>query len=116
MNVTEIIFDGKSHFDYEAKYTEGHARHVLPAEIPTHISSPLLKMSEAIYAKIGCNGIARCDFRYDPNDSQNQGIYFLEINTQPGFTPISLLPEQAEKTGKSFEDVVAYLIKNPIRP
>lgn len=112
--VTEIIYEGKSHFDFEAKYTKGFARHELPANIPQHIADTLLSLSEKIYSEIGCNGIARCDFRYNPDDKSSDGIYFLEINSQPGFTPISLLPEQAESIGKSFLDVINYLIENPI--
>ncbi len=114
LTVTEISYPNKTYFDYEAKYTAGFAEHILPAKLPEDITKRLLADSEKIYAALGCNGISRCDYRYDESDPTGTKIYFLEINTQPGFTPISLLPEQAALKGMNFTDVVEYLINNPI--
>lgn len=112
--ITEITYPSKTYFDYEAKYTAGFAEHILPANLPEEITKKLLADSETIYAALGCNGISRCDYRYDESDPTGTKVYFLEINTQPGFTPISLLPEQAASKGMSFVDVVEYLINHPV--
>ena len=90
IEVTEII-SNNAFFDYQAKYTKGVSKHILPANISEEIYQKCLSAAKKIHDVIGCNGISRSDFLYD---EVNEVLYFLEINTQPGLTPVSLVPEQ----------------------
>ena len=110
LSVTEIRHS-HGFFDYEAKYTAGHAEHVLPAEIPSDVFQTALDWGLAAHAALGCSGISRSDFRWDDSQPGTDGLYFLEINTQPGFTPISLIPEQAQTLDISFEDLCTWLVE-----
>jgi len=105
--VTEIISENKF-FDYDAKYTSGLSHNVLPADIPQDIYDQAMQWSTAIFNALGCHGIARCDYRYDPD---GLGLVFLEINTQPGFTPESIGPSQVVYNGTSFPDLCAHLVE-----
>ncbi|MBL8701976.1 MAG: D-alanine--D-alanine ligase [Alphaproteobacteria bacterium] len=108
--VTEIRFDGQA-FDYTAKYTAGHAEHVLPAPIPRPVYDAALDAALTAHRVLGCDGISRSDFRYDDRRPGTDGLYFLEINTQPGFTPLSLVPEQAQHLGIGFGTLCEWLIE-----
>lgn len=110
LDVTEIQFT-TGLFDYTAKYTAGHAKHVLPAPIPKPVYDEAKRLALLAHQTLGCSGISRSDFRYDDSKPGTQGLYFLETNTQPGFTPISLLPEQAERAGISFGALCEWLVK-----
>lgn len=110
LDVTEIQFS-TGLFDYTAKYTAGHAKHVLPAPIPKPVYDEAKRLALLAHQTLGCSGISRSDFRYDDSKPGLQGLYFLETNTQPGFTPISLLPEQAERAGISFGALCDWLVK-----
>ena len=99
-------------YDYEAKYTEGKADHVLPAEIPKSIYDEAMRLAVLAHETLGCVGISRSDFRWDDSKAGLSGLYFLELNTQPGFTPLSLVPEQAAYLGISFKDLVAWILEN----
>ena len=77
-------------YDYEAKYAPGGSRHILPAQIPAHVRDAVRKHTLAAHQALGCRGISRCDFRWD---DERDELIFLEINTQPGMTPTSLIPE-----------------------
>lgn len=111
LGVTEIQFHGGI-FDYTAKYTAGHARHILPAEIPQPVYDEAMRAALLAHQTLGCRGISRSDFRYDDTLPGTAGLYFLEINNQPGFTPISLVPEQAARAGISFGELVTWLVDN----
>ena len=108
LTVTEIVSQDLF-YDYEAKYAPGGSRHIIPAEIPAAVSAQCLAWAEAIHRKVGCRGISRSDFIYDANRGE-KGVYFLEINTQPGMTPTSLAPEQARHCGIPFPELVSRLI------
>ena len=96
-------------YDYDAKYTDGLTVHVCPAEVPDGIAQAMMKMALEAHRLLGCRGASRSDFRWD--DSQGQeGIYLLEVNTQPGMTPLSLVPEQAKNRGTSYVELVETLI------
>lgn len=95
-------------YDYEAKYTKGMARHICPAELSEENTKKIMRISEQAYELIGCKGIARAEFRY--NELENE-FYFLEINTHPGFTELSIVPEIAEYNGMSFEQLLQLLIE-----
>lgn len=104
--VTEII-TAREFYDYDAKYADGGSRHVLPAEIDGKIADEAMRMAVLAHQTLGCRGVSRADFRLDGND-----LYLLEINTQPGMTPTSLVPEQAVHAGISFQDLVVWMVDN----
>ena len=105
--VTEIV-PRTGFYDYEAKYGEGGSSHVVPAPIPPEIYDQALHQAELAHAALGCRGLTRSDFRYDP---LNQNLVLLEVNTQPGMTPTSLAPEQAAHVGLSFDDLVLWIVE-----
>jgi D-alanine-D-alanine ligase len=96
-------------YDYDAKYTDGLTLHVCPAELPADVEAEALRMALAAHRALGCKGTSRSDFRYDPAQGL-AGLYLLEVNTQPGMTPLSLVPEQAKYRGISYENLVQRLI------
>ena len=110
LDVTEIRFSGQM-FDYTQKYTPGHAQHVIPAQVPPAIRDEAMRLALLVHQTLGCAGISRSDFRYDDRKPGTSGLYFLEINTQPGFTPISLVPEQAQRHGVSFAALCGWLVE-----
>ena len=96
-------------YDYDAKYTDGLTVHVCPAEIPDGIARATMDMALKAHRLLGCKGASRSDFRWD-DERGEQGIYLLEVNTQPGMTPLSLVPEQAKQRGTSYAELVEALI------
>ena len=101
-------------YDYDAKYTDGLTEHVCPAEIPGEIARSMMDMAARAHRLLGCKGASRSDFRWD--DEQGEaGIYLLEVNTQPGMTPLSLVPEQARLKGISYGELVERLIAEAFR-
>ena len=108
LGVTEL--KPKSGFyDYDAKYTDGMTQHVCPAEIPADIAEACLDMALRAHRLLGCKGTSRSDFRWDDEQGAD-GIYLLEVNTQPGMTPLSLVPEQAKHKGIEYGALVEQLI------
>jgi len=100
-------------YDYDAKYTEGLTEHVCPAQVPDGIARKLMDMALDAHRLLGCRGASRADFRWD--DEQGEaGLYLLEINTQPGMTPLSLVPEQAKQRGISYAELVETLIEEAL--
>jgi D-alanine-D-alanine ligase len=106
--VTEIL-PTSGFYDYEAKYGEGGSRHVVPAPIPAAVSERALRMAERAHAALGCRGVTRSDLRYD---DINDLLVLLEVNTQPGMTPTSLVPEQAAHLGVGFDDLVCWIVED----
>ncbi|MDA9741967.1 D-alanine--D-alanine ligase [Pelagibacteraceae bacterium] len=106
--VTEIK-SKNNFFDYKAKYSKGYSIHILPAKLSRVNYSNCLKFAIKAHKLLGCNSIARTDFIFDKKRNK---IFFLETNTQPGLTPMSLLPEQASHKGLSFSEIIFILIKN----
>ena len=104
--VTEIL-TGREFYDYDAKYADGGSRHVVPAEIEADIADQAMRLAVAAHQALGCRGVSRADFRLDGDD-----LYLLEINTQPGMTPTSLVPEQAIHAGITFRDLVVWMVEN----
>jgi D-alanine-D-alanine ligase len=96
-------------YDYEAKYTDGLTTHICPAVLPPDIEAAALQMALDAHRALGCKGASRSDFRYDPAQGL-AGLFLLEVNTQPGMTPLSLVPEQAKYRGISYESLVQRLI------
>ena len=100
-------------YDYDAKYTEGMTRHVCPAEVPAEIEQAAMAMAIEAHRGLGCRGCSRADFRWD--DEQGEaGLYLLEVNTQPGMTPLSLVPEQALYRGLSYAELVQRIVEEAL--
>ena len=96
-------------YDYAAKYTDGLTVHECPASVPDEIARSMMDMAAKAHRLLGCRGASRSDFRWD--DEQGEaGVYLLEVNTQPGMTPLSLVPEQAKQKGISYGELVERLI------
>ena len=101
-------------YDYDAKYTDGLTEHVCPAQIPEDIARSMMDMALKAHQLLGCRGASRSDFRWD-DEKGDQGIYLLEVNTQPGMTPLSLVPEQAKHRGTSYAELVETLIAEAVQ-
>lgn len=108
MTVTEIL-PTTGFYDFEAKYGEGGSQHVVPAQLPPEVFEKALRMTEMAHAALGCRGVTRSDLRYD---DINDILVLLEVNTQPGFTPTSLVPEQAASLGMDFDSLVLWITED----
>lgn len=113
LGVTEL--KPKSGFyDYDAKYTDGLTVHICPAEIPAEIADACGRIAIEAHRLLGCKGASRSDFRWD--DSQGvEGLFLLEVNTQPGMTPLSLVPEQAKAAGMSYAELVQWIVDEALK-
>jgi D-alanine-D-alanine ligase len=109
LTVTDILTDGW--YDYDAKYTPGGSRHVLPADVPAEIHAACLEYALRAHQALGCRGVSRTDFRWDSARGL-EGLILLETNTQPGMTPTSLVPEQAAHCGISFADLCRWMVED----
>jgi D-alanine-D-alanine ligase len=110
--VTELV-PKSGFYDFDAKYTEGMTEHVCPAQLPDRIQELCKGYAVQAHELLGCRGCSRTDFRWD--DEQGEaGLFVLETNTQPGMTPLSLVPEQAKYCGMSYEDLVETLVNEAL--
>ncbi len=120
--LTVAVLDGKAQavteirsqtrfFDYEAKYHDTRTEYLLPAPVDKDVYDAALDYAERVFRALGCSGIARCDFRYDDSKKGAEGLYFLEINTQPGFTPASIGPSQVIRNGMTFVQLCSHLVE-----
>ena len=101
-------------YDYAAKYTDGLTVHECPAQVPGEIARSMMDMAAKAHRLLGCKGASRSDFRWD--DEQGEaGLYLLEVNTQPGMTPLSLVPEQAKSRGIAYGELVERLIAEALQ-
>ena len=112
LTITDIT-PTKGFYDYEAKYAPGGSRHVLPAELPPAVFEKALRQAELAYAAMGCRGVSRADFRYD---DVKDDLVLLEVNTQPGMTPTSLVPEQAAFVGMDYPNLVRWMVEDASCP
>jgi D-alanine-D-alanine ligase len=108
--VTEIT-SARGFYDYEAKYAEGGSHHVIPAAVHPDIAAQAMEVALAAHQALGCVGATRSDFRYDDTDGEPGRLVLLEVNTQPGLTPVSLLPEQAAFCGVDFPALCAWMVE-----
>ncbi|MEH6742251.1 D-alanine--D-alanine ligase [Hyphomonas sp.] len=106
--VTEIT-TLRDYYDFDAKYEAGGSQHVIPADLPAHVTDAAMEFALKAHKALGCRGATRSDFRYD---DKRDRLVILETNTQPGMTPTSLVPEQAAFVGMSFEQLVAWMIED----
>jgi D-alanine-D-alanine ligase len=111
LGVIEIVANTKF-YDYEAKYAPGGSKHLLPAPVSPEIYEECRRLSLLAHNALGCRGITRSDFRYDDSLAGTQGLACLEVNTQPGMTETSLVPELAAHVGITFEKLVAWMVED----
>ncbi len=113
LGVTELIIEG-GFYDYEHKYTEGRTTHVCPADIPAEIAALCEEFAIRAHQVLECRGTSRTDFRWDDSEGED-GLFVLETNTQPGMTPLSLVPEQAQQAGIAYPDLVEMIVAEALR-
>jgi len=111
LDVIEIVPTVKF-YDYEAKYAPGGSRHLLPAEIKLNVYQLTRRLALLAHRALGCRGVSRADFRYDDRMEGTQGLLCLEVNTQPGMTETSLVPELAAYAGIPFEELVRWMVED----
>ncbi len=112
LEVTEITAAHGEFYDYEAKYGAGGSRHVLPALIHPMIRAEALDAALRAHRALGCRGVSRADFRYDDTGGEPGRLVLLEVNTQPGMTPTSLVPEQAAHAGIDFGELCDWMVRH----
>ncbi|WP_287976967.1 D-alanine--D-alanine ligase [Sphingomonas sp.] len=100
-------------YDFDAKYTDGLTEHVCPADIPDEIADACKRLALEAHRLLGCRGASRSDFRWD-DERGVDGLFLLEVNTQPGMTPLSLVPEQARHIGMSYEQLVQAIVEEAL--
>jgi D-alanine-D-alanine ligase len=108
LTVTELV-PKSGFYDFDAKYTDGMTEHVCPAEIPDEIAALCMDYALRAHRALGCRGCSRSDFRWDDERGED-GLFLLETNTQPGMTPLSLVPEQARHCGMDYASLVEEII------
>jgi D-alanine-D-alanine ligase len=111
LGVCEIVPRG-SFYDYTAKYAAGGSDHLTPAPIPAEVYERALDIALRAHRALGCRGVTRADLRYDDTTEELAGLYLLELNTQPGMTPTSLVPDIARHVGIEFDELVAWMVEN----
>jgi D-alanine-D-alanine ligase len=109
LEVTELQVQS-GFYDYDAKYTEGMTLHICPAQVPAGIAARMKQIALDAHRLLGCRGASRSDFRWD-DELGEDGIYLLEVNTQPGMTPLSLVPEQARARGIDYAELVERIVE-----
>lgn len=109
LGVIDIVSKASGWYDYKAKYAPGGSQHILPAQIPADVYRKCQDYALAAHNALGCRGVSRTDFRYDDNTGD---LIVLEVNTQPGMTGTSLVPELAAHAGQSFEELVTWMVND----
>lgn len=112
LGVIEILPVGHAFYDYDSKYVPGGSKHECPAKISPKIYQKIQTLSLKAHQAIGCKGVSRSDFRYDDRFSEDGELIWLEINTQPGMTPTSLVPEIAQAAGHSFGELLSWMVED----
>lgn len=110
--VTEISTKSHEFYDYESKYAEGGSVHTIPAPVSDEVAADAMRFAEMAHAAMGCRGVSRTDFRFDDTDPAKPRLIVLEINTQPGMTPTSLVPEQAAYRGITYGQLCAWMVED----
>lgn len=101
-------------YDYEAKYTDGKTEHLVPAPVPSAVFEQAKAAAVTAHKVLGCRGVTRSDFRYNDTNEGPQGLFLLETNTQPGMTPLSLVPEQARYLGMDFPALCDWIAREAL--
>jgi len=111
-DVIEIVAADGGWYDYEAKYAKGGSKHILPAELKPNIYQKVQELALEAHRALGCRGVSRADFRYDDRPGGTGELVVLEVNTQPGMTETSLVPEMAAHAGFSFGELVRWMLED----
>jgi D-alanine-D-alanine ligase len=111
LGVIEIL-SATRFYDYEAKYAPGGSKHILPAEVSSFVYQEVRRLALAAHGALGCRGVSRADFRYDDRVGGVGGLFCLEVNTQPGMTETSLVPELVAHAGITFDELVRWMIED----
>ncbi len=114
LGVCEIIPRASSFYDYTAKYSPGGSEHLVPAPIPPQVYEEALDIGLRAHLALGCCGVSRADLRYDDTPGGDGRLYLLEVNTQPGMTPTSLVPDIARHAGIGFDALVMWIVENAL--
>lgn len=112
LGVIDIVPMGHGFYDYDAKYLEGGSKHILPAKISPIVYQEVRTLALEAHQALGCRGVSRADFRFDETEDGTGELICLEVNTQPGMTPTSLVPDMAEHEGVSFKDLVSWMVED----
>ena len=112
LGVTEIVPLGHAFYDYDSKYVAGGSKHECPAKVSPFIYQKIQTLALKAHQAIGCRGVSRSDFRFDDRHSENGELIWLEVNTQPGMTPTSLVPEIAAAAGYSFGELLSWMVED----
>ncbi len=110
--VCEITTEGHAFYDYDSKYQPGGSVHRIPADIPAAVARRVQEHALAAHRAIGCRGVSRSDFRYDDRFGEGGELVWLEVNTQPGMTPVSLVPDIARAAGHSFPELLTWMVED----
>jgi D-alanine-D-alanine ligase len=110
LDVTEIVPVGHAFYDYDSKYAEGGSKHLCPAPVKPFVYQNIRTLALEAHRALGCRGVSRSDFRYDEDGTGE--VIWLEVNTQPGMTRTSLVPELAALAGQSFPELVAWMVED----
>ena len=111
LDVIEIVAATRF-YDYEAKYAPGGSKHLLPAQISPFVYQEVRRLALMAHRALGCRGVTRADFRYDDRSAGTEGLVCLEVNTQPGMTETSLVPELATHAGLTFDELVRWMVED----
>ena len=111
IDTVEIEHHHSGIFDFDSKYLDPTTKHIIPARMPLSENIKAKQWSELIYEELGCKDVARVDFRYDPGMGE-EGLFFLEVNTHPGMTSTSLLPDIMRANGVQFTELLAMIVNN----
>lgn len=109
LGVIDIVSKSASWYDYASKYAPGGSQHIYPADVPAHVYAACQRFALAAHNALGCRGVSRADFRYDEARGE---LILLEVNTQPGMTGTSLVPELAAHAGQSYEELVTWMVND----
>lgn len=112
LGIIDIVSDGHQFYDFDAKYAVGGSKHILPAKISPNIYQEVQKLTLLAHRSLGCKGVTRADFRHDDRLHGTGELICLEVNTQPGMTKTSLVPEMAAHAGHDFGELVSWIVEN----
>ncbi|NVK33754.1 MAG: D-alanine--D-alanine ligase [Rhodobacteraceae bacterium] len=111
LGIIDILPTGPGFYDYDAKYKKGGSKHILPAKISPFVYQKIQTLALEAHQALGCRGVSRADFRFNEQEDGTGELICLEVNTQPGMTPTSLVPEIAAHEGISFQDLVSWMVE-----
>ncbi|SNY94367.1 D-alanine-D-alanine ligase [Cohaesibacter sp. ES.047] len=112
LDIIDIVSNKPGFYDFDAKYAQGGSTHILPAALKPNVYEYIQSLTLTAHCALGCRGVSRADFRYDESAGDDGEVICLEVNTQPGMTPTSLVPDMAARMGMSFEDLVTWMVED----